>query len=173
MSKLIIYFYGWGGGEHSKGLISLRNQFINSEIYAPIYDQIDPKSNYMILDELYTKALDYNQVCVIGNSLGGYWANCFVEQYSEYSAILINPSLYPAETLGTYNVKEEFLQNYRPSRFNNDKKWLYLSSHDEVIDPGIAKKLLSDCFSISWLNEPHAIQNYEFMIDKIKELGFD
>jgi hypothetical protein len=27
MSKLIIYFYGWGGGEHSKGLIALKERF--------------------------------------------------------------------------------------------------------------------------------------------------
>ncbi len=173
MSKLIIYFYGWGGGEHSKGLIALRERFKKNEVYAPVYDQINPKSNYSILDALYIKSMDYEKVIVIGNSLGGYWANCFVEQYPVYSAILINPSLYPAETISKYGVQEEFLKNYRPSPFQNKNKWLFLSSHDEVIDPKIAKNLLSDCNTTSWLNEVHAIQNYDFMIEKLEELGFE
>jgi predicted esterase YcpF (UPF0227 family) len=117
--------------------------------------------------------MDYEEVIVIGNSLGGYWANCFVEQYPAYSVILINPSLYPAETISKYGIQEEFLKNYRPSKFQNKNKWLFLSSHDEVIDPKIAKNLLSDCNATSWLNEVHAIQNYDFMIEKLVELGFE
>lgn len=70
MSKLIIYFYGWGGGEHSKGLIALRERCKKNEVYSPVYDQIDPKSNYSILDALYIKSMDYEEVIVIGNSLG-------------------------------------------------------------------------------------------------------
>jgi predicted esterase YcpF (UPF0227 family) len=170
METTILYLYGWGGGAHSKGLLALQEANLNATIQTWHYDQINPTPNYEALETLMQDVLQAEKVIVIGNSLGGYWANYIAEKYN-LESVLINPSLYPMETLSTYNkVAKKYLEAYLPSTFTNKKKWLYLSEHDTVIDASVAQKAFADCKGTQWLNEPHAIQDYNFLIEKVTEL---
>jgi hypothetical protein len=164
----ILYLYGWNGGAHSKGLIALQSTSLDAEILTWHYDQIDPTNNFAEARAFLDKLIPQGPLLVIGNSLGGYWANFIAEEY-QIESILINPSLFPMDTLSNYKISEKQLASYQASTFHHKNKWLYLSKNDTVIDPHIAERLLSDCMGTEWLDEPHAIQDYNFLIHKVRE----
>jgi predicted esterase YcpF (UPF0227 family) len=164
----ILYIYGWGGGDHSKGLIAVRNEF-KELVHTIYYNQIDPSENYELMKAWFEQHR-LSKIILIGNSLGGYWANWMAENFDIPDCILINPCISPMYSIGKYGVPDIDLLNYKPTTYHNKRKWIFLSGLDMVIDPMVSCKVFDDCQGTIWLDEEHAIQDYDFLVDKISSI---
>lgn len=66
-----------------------------------------PEQARSFLEKLVEETLDNYQLSFAGSSLGGYYATYLAEKYSG-SAVLVNPSVKPYETLRAYLGKNKF-----------------------------------------------------------------
>ena len=95
---MIIYIHGFGGsGEGSKAR-AFRKYFesIGETFIAPSLSYV-PELAIRTLEELINSYK--GEVCLIGSSLGGYYATYLAKKIYVKKAVLINPSVYPAKTL--------------------------------------------------------------------------
>ncbi len=67
----------------------------------------DPSEAKQLLEQLVEETLDTHSLNFVGSSLGGYYATYLAEKYSG-SAVLINPSVKPYETLKAYLGNNKF-----------------------------------------------------------------
>lgn len=66
-----------------------------------------PEEARQFLEQLVEKTLAHNTLSFIGSSLGGFYATYLAEKYSG-SAVLINPSVKPYETLRAHLGENKF-----------------------------------------------------------------
>lgn len=79
-----------------------------------------PEEARLLLEQLVEKTLETHQLNFAGSSLGGYYATYLAEKYSG-SAVLINPSVKPYETLRAHLGKNKF--------YFDDGCWDFNESH--------------------------------------------
>jgi len=93
---MTIFIHGFGSSGFSGKADLLRGYFrsIGEPYIAPSLSHI-PKLAIATLDELVDS---YDDVTLIGSSLGGFYALYLAERYN-LRAVLINPSINPAKTL--------------------------------------------------------------------------
>ena len=80
----------------------------------------DPVEAKQFLEQLVEEALSTHHLNYVGSSLGGYYATYLAEKYSG-SAVLINPSVKPYETLKDYLGENKF--------FFEDGCWEFDETH--------------------------------------------
>ncbi len=80
----------------------------------------DPVEAKEFLEQLVEETLSTHQLNYVGSSLGGYYATYLAEKYSG-SAVLINPSVKPYETLRAYLGDNKF--------FFEDGCWEFDETH--------------------------------------------
>ncbi len=79
-----------------------------------------PGEAQLFLDKLVEETLEDYSLSFAGSSLGGYYATYLAEKYSG-SAVLINPSVKPYETLSAYLGENKF--------YFDDGCWDFNESH--------------------------------------------
>ena len=99
--KTLIYLHGYNSSPLShKAQLTL--QFMGK--YHPDVQCLVPQLSFAPAKaiEQITKLMDaLEDPVIIGSSLGGYYANFFVEQYG-CKAVLVNPAVYPDQLLKAY-----------------------------------------------------------------------
>ena len=180
MSK-ILYLHGFAScGEGNKST-ELKRYF--GEGYT-----LSPDLPFSPLEAIkYIEALieNHNIECVVGSSLGGFYASYIAEKYA-LKAILLNPSTEPWETLSSYvgwqkrfcddtlfEFKNEYLDALKllqktPLR---GEYLVLLQSEDEVLDYTKAQSLYNKHKIIVEYGGNHRFENidaYMSMIEKFK-----
>lgn len=79
-----------------------------------------PQEARLFLEQLVEQTLENSSLSFVGSSLGGYYASYLAEKYSG-SAVLINPSVKPYETLAAYLGENR--------GYYNDKVWEFNETH--------------------------------------------
>ena len=123
---MIIYIHGFG----SSGLGGKSTQFreyfksIDEPFIAPSLSYV-PQLAIATLEELINS---YDNVTLMGSSLGGYYGMYLAEKYA-LKCVLINPSTVPTQTLKGISQEEGRAKNYYDeSRFD------WLSSHLQMLE---------------------------------------
>ena len=118
---MIIYIHGFG----SSGLGGKSTQFreyfksINEPFIAPSLSYV-PQLAIATLEELINS---YDNVTLMGSSLGGYYGMYLAEKYA-LKCVLINPSTEPIETLGNISRELGTAKNYY-----DESRFQWLTSH--------------------------------------------
>jgi predicted esterase YcpF (UPF0227 family) len=102
MKTLIINIHGFNSTANSNTSRALKAHFGTQVVHSLEYDYINPEIAEKQLDAQ-IQNLDKlnNDLVLVGNSLGGFWANYFANKYS-IQCVLINPSLNPYDSLVKY-----------------------------------------------------------------------
>ena len=148
-SPRILYIHGWGGNENSNTAIALKAAFPKAKVVCPAYDPLEPDKSLIILDKIYKADSIYDTI-VIGNSLGGWYA----EQLSTFNGgrafLFYNPAVKPWLQLSKYNLQKNVLEKYKTRNdwfafYTEVKKKpttyqkMFLATDDEVLDYRIAE----------------------------------
>lgn len=142
-----------------------------------------PKLAMALLEDLINSYLKTSQsLCLIGSSLGGYYATYLAEKY-QLKAILINPvidaykTLYPA--IGrvniSYNQKSflwtkdllEDLRDFQISCITPTHYLVLLQKGDKILDYKIAASFFSQCQLVIEEKGSHHFDNFESKKDLI------
>ncbi len=178
---LIVYLHGFRSSPFSmkakithRAILDLKGEGIDVEWYCP---QLPPSpKEAMAMVVAHIKSQDYEQLSIIGSSLGGYYATYLAELFFA-QATLLNPAIEPARDLESYigelkawhsdeafHFKPEYIQELNDLYIKNITKpnryYLIAAKGDEVLDwqemvakyPGAQQLVLE--------GGDHAISNY-------------
>jgi hypothetical protein len=97
----VIYLHGLGSSPNTKKVQLLKDVGFN--VVSPIID-IDPEiAEPYLIDFIFNElGKDEERVCLCGTSLGGYWV-ARMQEFFSINGLLINPALYPQESLKRFN----------------------------------------------------------------------
>jgi len=148
---------------------------------------IVPEEARLFLEQLVEDTLREYQLSFVGSSLGGYYATYLAEKYSG-SAVLINPSVKPFETLKAYLGENKFyfedgcwefdeihiqqLKEINVETITNAERYLVLlQTGDETLDyrEAAAKFKHSNC--IVEQGGDHAFSDLERHMSKIMQFS--
>jgi uncharacterized protein len=119
----LLYLHGFNSSPLSlkAQLIShyMREKHCQQQLLCPQIPVI-PGEARVFLEQLVEQTLLQHPLSFVGSSLGGYYATYLAEKYSG-SAVLINPSVKPFETLAAYLGENKF--------YYSDKVWDFNESH--------------------------------------------
>jgi predicted esterase YcpF (UPF0227 family) len=102
-----VHFHGFNSTRESSTGLALQSQF-GDKLWRMEYDYIDPDRAFDEMNTVLVPLIAQNLALkLIGNSLGGFWANYFGNKYS-LSVVLINPCYQPSLLLQKYSSKREY-----------------------------------------------------------------
>ncbi|MDF1874668.1 esterase [Sulfurimonas sp. SAG-AH-194-I05] len=119
---MIIYIHGFGGSGAGVKSTLFRKYFKNLGV-----DFIAPSLSYtpnLAIQTLEELIESYENVTLIGSSLGGFYSMYLSQKY-DVKAVLINPSIYPMETLLHHT-------GHAPS-FYDESYFKWSSTHVEML----------------------------------------
>jgi len=145
MKKLIIYFHGYGSSQNSDKATRLR-QDVDFNVYAFNID-IDPDvAKKHLIDCIDMALIDDleapEELVFVGTSLGAWWASKMAALY-DCKAVLINPSVDPANSLLKYGVPKEICDKYSTFAPALTHKYFFAET-DEVINNVFFRDTLKD-----------------------------
>ncbi len=178
MSK-ILYLHGFAScGEGNKSLL-LKSYFGTENVIAPDL----PPSPIDALELIEAILRSTNIDCLVGSSLGGYYATILAEKY-RMKAILLNPSTRPWETLADYTgwqkrfcdeevfeFKPVYLEQLKMLQTAPDKGryLLLLQSGDEVLDYTEAHSLYKKHKVIVEYGGNHRFENLDEYLSMVEK----
>jgi predicted esterase YcpF (UPF0227 family) len=135
MKKLIVYFHGYGSSEKSDKVVRLKTES-EFEVHSfsanidPIIaiDEVGNKIDLVLADNHHEPV----KLIFIGTSLGGWLASKMASRY-DCDAIIINPSVDPANSLAKYDVPEDIRSKYDVLVPNKKHKYFF-AENDLVIN---------------------------------------
>jgi len=122
-TKKLLYLHGFNSSPQShKAQLIMQHMRESDGLNLLICPQIPavPEEAGLFLQQLVEETLDKYQLSFAGSSLGGYYATYLAEKYSG-TAVLINPSVKPYETLKAYLGENKF--------YYDDGCWQFDESH--------------------------------------------
>ena len=146
---MIIVIHGFGSAGKGGKAMLFREYFKDSPCIAPSLSYVPE----LAIDTLEQLIESYDEVTLVGSSLGGYYAIYLAEKYG-LKAVLINPAVDSSTTLKrrvvemngkainyhdnsyfTWNLNHvEMLQKYKVDKVKNGKYLLLLQTGDDVLD---------------------------------------
>jgi len=129
----ILYIHGYNGTPDGPKLDMLRKEYRSATIIAPQHDSV-PDHVHDLLDGV-ASTLDDPEDVIMGNSLGGFWANFFSLRYG-VPALLINPVVSPStalETLGCPFAAEYLPYEKKVQADAISPRTVLLAEDDEVL----------------------------------------
>jgi len=180
---MIIYIHGYGGsGEGMKAKI-LRKELQDKGIIAPSLSYV-PQLAINTLKELISTFSKYEEVYLIGSSLGGYYATYLADHFN-IKAVLLNPSVNPTKTLrkctqdapnffdnSSFKWAEnhlEMLKNYEVENIKSELYMLLAQKGDELLDYKEAKNKFIDSKQIIQEGGNHGFEGVEDLIGDMLE----
>jgi 5'-nucleotidase len=169
----VIFLAGFGGGSHSNSYNELKEQVKNCAFYLKVYDNEIPTIAFHSLEiDIKNIQSRFKHVLLVGNSLGGYYANYFSEKFN-MPCVLINPSLQPQLTLGRRGVPDKYLKLFKECTFKNKSKYVFLGAQDDEVNPAIAVEKFTNVKAITWLQEGHKIRDFRSIAQLVNTLILD
>jgi len=146
-----------------------------------------PEEARQALERLVEQTLQHHSLNYIGSSLGGYYATYLAEKYSG-SAVLINPSVKPYETLRTYLGSNKFyfddgewdfdeshihqLETMKVEHITDPDRYLVLlQTGDETLDYREAEEKYEHCQCIIEQGGDHAFVGLERFLPQIMQFS--
>ena len=141
----------------------------------------------MFLEQLVEETLENYPLSFAGSSLGGYYATYLAEKYSG-SAVLINPSVKPYETLSAHLGENKFyfdegcwefdeshiqqLEDMKVEKITKPEQYLVLlQTGDEILDYREAELKYKNSQIIIEQGGDHSFVGFERYIPKIMQFG--
>ena len=110
MTQKLLYLHGFNSSpqSHKAQLISqyMSDNHCLDQLLCPQIPSV-PEEARLFLEQMVEETLENYTLNFAGSSLGGYYASYLAEKYSG-SAVLINPSVKPYETLRAYLGENKF-----------------------------------------------------------------
>ncbi|MBN4063544.1 esterase YqiA [Cardiobacterium sp. AH-315-I02] len=110
MKRKLLYLHGFNSSpqSHKAQLIMqyMRERKLLDLLICPQIPVV-PSDARVFLEKLVEESLENYSLSLAGSSLGGYYATYLAEKYSA-TAVLINPSVHPYDTLRAYLGKNKF-----------------------------------------------------------------
>jgi len=177
---MIIYIHGFGSHGLGSKASSFKTFFKEKKeaFIAPSLSYI-PDLAIQTLEELIES---YDDVKLIGSSLGGFYALYLAQKYG-LKAVLINPSIYPYITLkkvlgeapGFYDGSHfqwmkshlEMLKKYETDLFLQENVMLLLQKGDETLDYKEAEAKLPNAKQIVEEGGSHSFDGIERYFDEV------
>jgi len=106
----LLYLHGFSSSPQSHKALLVSHYMAGHDCASQlICPQIpaDPEQAKVFLEQIVETALKEGPLSFVGSSLGGYYATYLAEKYSG-TAVLINPSVKPFETLKAYLGENKF-----------------------------------------------------------------
>lgn len=189
MAKVVLYLHGFLSSPESKKAVQSRawfaSKFPHIKVISPQLSSSPTKAKQH-LNEILEQHKD-DEICVIGSSLGGFWATYLVENSWAVKAVLVNPAVNPQSRFNEYVGKalkhyysdevlvltDADLEDLKSADFIQvkypEKYWLMVQTADETLDYRMAvekydaaKKLIED-------GGNHSFENYERWLPDIAE----
>ena len=180
---VLMYLHGFRSTPFSKKGQIMREAFAEKLTFEAPDLNVGPKEAQKILIEA-TQNLDPSQLCLVGSSLGGFYATWLAERIG-CRAVLLNPATEPwcvindylgvqtiANTDRTIEVLPEFAQQARQmncERIHPERYLVFLSTADEVLDWKKAQKKYADCPQILLPGNKHEINHFEQCLPDIEK----
>lgn len=158
----ILYIHGYNGSPDGMKTERIRQAYPNAEVIALQHDS-NPDHVFELLNPIASK-LDGLKDAVIGNSLGGFWANYFSLYYG-IPALLINPAVSPSKTLRSMACEFSkdyiaFEQQINPKAIST--RSVLLAEDDDVLPCHEAYEYFKDICVVKLLkNGGHAMNDEE------------
>lgn len=136
-----------------------------------------PTRSRVIIDELF-RGLD-EAPCVLGSSLGGFWATYVCENFATAGTVLINPAVRPyarfaglvGQSVSNYHTGEEtvlaqadidLLEQIDPGELKHkDRYWLLAQTADETLDYRAAVSRFDGCKQAILEGGNHAFAGFD------------
>jgi len=146
-----------------------------------------PEEARFFLEQLVEETLENSPLSFAGSSLGGYYATYLAEKYSG-SAVLINPSAKPYETLsahlgenkfyfdeGCWEFDESHIQQLKEMKVENitepERYLILLQTGDEILDYREAELKYKNSQCIIEQGGDHAFAGFERYIAQIMQFS--
>jgi predicted esterase YcpF (UPF0227 family) len=163
----ILYIHGYNGSPAGQKVERIQQAYPKAEVIALQHDSV-PTHVFEQLDPIASK-LDGLKDAVIGNSLGGFWANFFSLRYG-IPALLINPVVSPVSTLkllgcdfaDDYSI---FEQQINPKAIST--RTVLLAEDDEVLPCHEAFEFFKDLCVVKLLKSGGHSMNDEESLNAI------
>jgi len=178
---MIIYIHGFGGSSYSKKATLFREKFKGFNFIAPSLP-INPTLAIETLRDIIDSISKYEEVYLIGSSLGGYYA-LYLSSIYNLKIVLINPSLEPSKTLkrslnkalhfydnSSFEINNKHLElfkNYETKDIKYSNILLFLQKGDEDLDHNVALKKLKNAKIILEDGGNHSFVGIERYFDDI------
>ncbi len=173
---MILYIHGFGGSGEGVKAKAFREYFKNKDKFiAPSLSYV-PNLAISTLKEI-IKNCQNEKINLIGSSLGGFYA-IYLAHLFNLKSLLINPSIYPWETLERFtkeekrglnfydlsyfefnNIHLESLKAFRVKNIKKDLFFLLLQKDDDVIDYKIAFNIFKGAKVILDEGGGHSFEN--------------
>lgn len=180
---VLMYLHGFRSTPASnKGRI-MKEAFAERLIYRAPDLNVGPAQVQVILKEA-VKTIDPQELCLVGSSLGGFYATWLAEKIGCH-AILLNPATEPwcvindylgvqtiSNTDRTIDVKPEFADEARSmlcEHIHPERYLVFLSTADEVLDWRKAQNKYSQCRTILLPGNTHEIDHFEQCLPEIEK----
>lgn len=157
---MIIYIHGFGSSGEATKAKAFRKFFEENQIryIAPSLPTI-PDLAIRTLSEMIESYQANEEVYLMGSSLGGYYSMYLSDKY-DLKAVLINPAIYPFETLKRALGKG--INYYDTSTYEWNESHLDMLINYEIEDPQMENFLVL-------LQKGDELLDYEEAIDKLPE----
>jgi predicted esterase YcpF (UPF0227 family) len=186
----LLYLHGFSSSpkSHKAQLITqYMQQRHNQDLLLCPQIPVVPEEARLFLEQLVEKTLETHPLNFAGSSLGGYYATYLAEKYSG-SAVLVNPSVSPYETLRTYlgenkfyfddgcwDFNESHIQQLKYMNIESitkaERYFVLLQTGDETLDYREAELKYKGSHCIIEQGGDHAFTGFERYIPQIMEFS--
>jgi hypothetical protein len=190
MKRKLLYLHGFNSSprSHKAQLIMqyMRERKLLDLLICPQIPVV-PSEAKLFLEQLVEESLENGLLSFAGSSLGGYYATWLAEKYSG-SAVLINPSVKPYETLRAYLGENKFyfdegcwnfdeshirqLEEFNVETITNAQRYLVLlQTGDETLDYREAEIKYKNSQCIIEQGGDHSFTGFERYITQIMQFS--
>jgi uncharacterized protein len=181
-----VHFHGFNSSKESSTGVALQT-FLGEKLLRVEYDYINPDRAFSYLNGLLEDLLKTQRnLRLIGNSLGGFWANHFANKYG-LKVVLINPCYRPSVLLQKYlgenqNHKSHEIRVMEQGHIDAFRQYevlenqfieriVIISEKDETIPPLENIKFFKDCATIiTCPNEGHQFGDMTTLFTAVSSL---
>lgn len=182
----LLYLHGFNGSpkSHKAQLVKqyMREKHCDDDLICPQIPVI-PDEARIFLEQLVEQTLKSYSLSFVGSSLGGYYATYLAEKYSG-TAVLINPSVKPYETLaehlgentfyfdeGSWDFNESHIQQLKAMDVAMitvpDRYLVLLQTGDETLDYRQAEQKYKNAHCVIEQGGDHGFVGFERFIPQI------
>lgn len=186
----LLYLHGFNSSpkSHKAQLVStyLRERNCLDRLICPQIPSI-PGEARVFLEQLVEDTMQNNSLSFVGSSLGGYYAMYLAEKYSG-TAVLINPSVKPYETLaahlgenkfyfdeGCWEFDESHIQQLKDMNVKNitnaERYFVLLQTGDETLDYREAESKFKNSYSVIEQGGDHSFTGLERYLQRIMQFS--
>jgi predicted esterase YcpF (UPF0227 family) len=167
----IMYFPGFGGNKNSETYREILGKYKDSKFI--VYNNINAEDAFLQIQNQIQNCLSGN-LLLIGQSLGGFWAEHFAIKY-DFNSILINPSIQPEESLKKYDLFDDDLDSFKKFKLQEISKKrtsIILSKNDTVVNPKPVLEKYKSLADFRYVEGGHKLSEFETLFDEIEKMKF-